>query len=103
MKKAFELKELTKAFPDFKLGPLNLDLEPGQVLGYVGPNGSGKTTTMHCMVGLVKADGGKAEIFGRINDPNKIEWKFDIGYVGDKQVFYENWSGAKNIKFISQF
>jgi ABC-2 type transport system ATP-binding protein len=103
MKKAFELKDLSKEFPEFKLGPLNLTLEPGQVLGYVGPNGSGKTTTMHCLVGLVKADSGKAEIFGRENDPNKIDWKYDIGYVGDKQVFYENWSGAKNLKFISEF
>ncbi len=103
MKKAFQLTELTKQFPDFKLGPINLDLEPGKVLGYVGPNGSGKTTTMHCLVGLVKADSGKSEIFGRVNDPNKIDWKFDIGYVGDKHVFYENWSGEKNLKFISQF
>jgi ABC-2 type transport system ATP-binding protein len=103
MAKAFELKGLTKEFPEFKLGPLNLDLEPGKVLGYVGPNGSGKTTTMHCMVGLVKADSGKTEIFGRDNDPNQIDWKYDIGYVGDKHVFYENWSGAKNLKFISKF
>ena len=103
MEMAFELKELTKEFPEFKLGPLNLDLEPGKVLGYVGPNGSGKTTTMHCMVGLVKADSGKTAIFGRENDPNKIEWKYDIGYVGDKHVFYENWTGAKNLKFISEF
>jgi ABC-2 type transport system ATP-binding protein len=103
MKKAFQLTELTKQFPDFKLGPINLELEPGKVLGYVGPNGSGKTTTMHCLVGLVKADSGRAEIFGKENNPNKIDWKFDIGYVGDKHVFYENWSGAKNLKFISQF
>jgi len=103
MDKAFKLTELTKIFPEFKLGPINLDLEPGKVLGYVGPNGSGKTTTMHCLVGLVKADSGKSEIFGRENDPNKVDWKFDIGYVGDKHVFYENWSGTKNLKFISQF
>lgn len=103
MEKAFQLTELTKSFPEFKLGPINLDLEPGKVLGYVGPNGSGKTTTMHCMVGLVKADSGRTEIFGMENDPNKIDWKYDIGYVGDKHVFYENWSGAKNLKFISQF
>jgi len=103
MNNAFQLTELTKQFPEFKLGPINLDLEPGKVLGYVGPNGSGKTTTMHCMVGLVKADSGKTEIFGNINNPNKIDWKYDIGYVGDKHVFYENWSGLKNIKFISQF
>jgi len=103
MNKAFELTELTKIFPEFKLGPINLDLEPGKVLGYVGPNGSGKTTTMHCLVGLVKSDSGRAEIFGKENDPNKVDWKFDIGYVGDKHVFYENWSGEKNLNFISQF
>jgi ABC-2 type transport system ATP-binding protein len=103
MKYAFKLTALTKSFPEFNLGPLNLELEPGKVLGYVGPNGSGKTTTMHCMVGLVKADSGKTEIFGRENNPNNIDWKFDIGYVGDKHVFYENWNGEKNLKFISQF
>jgi len=103
MTTAFKLTELKKEFPDFKLGPLNIELEPGRVLGYVGPNGSGKTTTMHCMVGLIKADSGRTEIFGKENDPNKVDWKFDIGYVGDKHVFYENWSGKKNLKFISQF
>jgi len=103
MDKAFQLTELTKEFPEFKLGPINLDLEPGKVLGYIGPNGSGKSTTMHCLVGLLKADSGRAEIFGRENDPNKVDWKYDIGYVGDKHVFYENWSGKKNLEFISQF
>jgi len=103
MTTAFRLTELTKEFPGFKLGPLNIDLEQGRVLGYVGPNGSGKTTTMHCIVGLIKADSGGTEIFGKENDPNKVDWKFDIGYVGDKHVFYENWSGEKNLKFISQF
>jgi len=103
MNAAFQLTDLTKKFPEFKLGPINLELEPGKVLGYVGPNGSGKTTTMHCMVGLVKADAGETKIFGRENDPNKIDWKFDVGYVGDRHVFYENWTGEKNLDFISQF
>jgi len=103
MKNAFKITELTKSFPEFKLGPLDLELEPGVVLGYVGPNGSGKTTTMHCMVGLIKADAGTTEIFGKVNDPNKPEWKLDIGYIGDKHVFYENWTGQKNLDFLSQF
>ena len=103
MKNAFKISGLTKSFSEFKLGPLNLELEPGIVMGYIGPNGSGKTTTMHCMVGLVKPNAGEVEIFGRSNDPNKPEWKLDIGYVGDKHVFYENWSGEKNLKFLKQF
>lgn len=103
MTKAFRFLNTVKEFPEFKLGPLNFELEPGTVLGYIGPNGSGKTTTMHCLVGLLRADSGKMEIFGRENNPNDAAWKFDIGYVGDKHVFYENWSGEKNLKFLSQF
>ncbi len=103
MKLAFKISQLTKSFSEFKLGPLNLELEPGMVMGYIGPNGSGKTTTMHCMVGLVKPDKGEVEIFGNKNDPNKTDWKLDIGYVGDKHVFYENWTGQKNLEFLRQF
>ena len=103
MNPAFEINKVIKTYPEFQLGPLNFELEPGTVLGYIGPNGSGKTTTMHCLVGLVKADSGEMKIFGQENDPNKIDWKFDIGYVGDVHVFYENWSAEKNLKFLSQF
>ncbi len=103
MNNAFSIRSLVKTYPDFKLGPLNLDLAPGMVLGFVGPNGSGKSTTMHCLVGLVRPDTGKIEIFGRENDLNQPAWKFDIGYVGDLHVFYENWSGEKNLQFLAQF
>lgn len=103
MPPAFQITELVKKYPDFMLGPLDLRLEPGMVLGYIGPNGSGKTTTMHCLTGLVKADKGTMQIFGRENNPNKPAWKLDIGYVGDVHVFYERWSGEKNLKFLSQF
>lgn len=103
MEKAFQFDGVVKEFPEFKLGPVNLEMEPGSVLGYIGPNGSGKSTTMHCLVGLLKADKGSMKIFGKENDPNKPDWKFDIGYVGDKHVFYENWSGEKNLKFLKQF
>ena len=103
MANAFQLTNLIKNYPEFQLGPLNLELAPGTVLGYIGPNGSGKTTTMHCMVGLVKSDGGEVAIFGCKNNPNKPAWKLDIGYVGDVHVFYENWTGEKNLRFLSQF
>lgn len=103
MTKAFEIRNVTKTFSEFRLGPLSLSLEPGTVLGYIGPNGSGKTTTLYSLVGLLKTDAGEIDIFGRPNDPNQPEWKLDIGYVGDKHTFYEGWSAAKNLKFLSQF
>lgn len=103
MTKAFEYIEVKKRFSDFNLGPLNLSLEPGTVLGFVGPNGSGKTTTMQCLMGLVRPDEGEIKVFGRKNDLNHPDWKQDIGYVGDVQVFYERWSGMRNLRFLSQF
>jgi len=100
---AFSIRNLVKTYPDFKLGPMNLDLMPGTVLGFVGPNGSGKSTTMHCLAGLIRPDSGAMEILGHSNDPNRPEWKFDIGYVGDVHAFYEDWSGEKNLSVRSQF
>ncbi len=103
MEYSFKIRGLTKSFPEFTLGPINLELEPGMVMGYIGPNGSGKTTTMHCMVGLIKPDNGSVKIFGKENNANDTEWKLNIGYVGDKHIFYENWTGEKNLSLLKQF
>jgi len=103
MEKAFVLKDLVKQFSKFQLGPLNLELEPGMVLCYVGLNGAGKTTTIQCLTGLIKHDEGEISIFGRPNHPHNPIWKHDIGYVGDVHVFYEKWTAKKNLKFFSRF
>lgn len=103
MEKAFQYKDVIKTFPGFKLGPLNLELEAGTVLGLIGPNGAGKTTSIQCLVGLLRADSGEMHVFGRPNNMNKPAWKRDIGYVGDVHVFYERWTGQQNLRFLSQF
>lgn len=100
---ALSFKGLIKRYRDFTLGPLDFDLNPGTVIGLVGPNGSGKTTTINTTVGLLKHDSGNIEIFGVETNPNNANWKFDIGYVGDEHVFYEYWSGERNLKFLAQF
>jgi ABC-2 type transport system ATP-binding protein len=103
MAKAFSLVELVKTYPGFQLGPIDLDLEPGTVLGYVGPNASGKTTTFHCIMGLARPESGRIEIFGRENTNNSGEWKLDVGYVGDLHVFHEGWTAEEHLRFRSQF
>src|SRR5262245_13536972 len=103
MTAAFSIRGLVKKYPEFQLGPLELDLEPGTVLGYIGPNGSGKTTTIHCLVGLIKSDDGEIQICGNPQRSSEPAWKADIGYVGDEQVFYEYWSGERNLEFLSTF
>ena len=103
MEKAFNLTGVVKRYPEFTLGPLDLDLEPGTVLGYIGPNGSGKTTTLQCISGLLRADAGNIEVFGRPNDLRDPEWKTNIGYVGDVHAFYEDWSARRNLEFLAGF
>jgi len=103
MEKAFRYRKVVKTYPGFKLGPIDLELELGTVLGLIGPNGAGKTTLIQCLVGLLRADSGEMQVFGRSNNLHKPEWKLDIGYVGDIHAFYEHWSVDKNLHFVSQF
>ncbi len=100
---AFSMNGVVKRYKGFTLGPIDFELKPGVVLGLVGPNGSGKTTLINTIVGLIKRDAGSIQVFGRDTNPNNPKWKFDIGYIGDEHVFYEYWSGERNLKFLSQF
>jgi ABC-2 type transport system ATP-binding protein len=103
MDTAFTMANVVKKYKNFTLGPLNMELKAGTVLGYVGNNGAGKTTTIYLLSGLLIPDEGEMTIFGEKNDIRKTSWKHNIGYVGDAGGFYENWSVRKNLDFVSQF
>jgi ABC-2 type transport system ATP-binding protein len=99
---AARLGGLTKHFPGFTLGPLDLVLEPGTVLALVGPNGAGKTTTLNCMAGLVIPDEGGTEVYGAPVDPHRPQYRRDVGYVGEESGFYQRWSAERNLAFMAR-
>jgi ABC-2 type transport system ATP-binding protein len=103
MNYSFEFIDTVKEFKDFKLGPLKFGLEPGSVMAYIGPNGSGKTTSLYLLSGHQQAKSGTIEIFGQQNSLDKIDWKYKIGFVSDEPSFFSNWDAVKNLKFISGF
>jgi len=98
---AVRLFGLTKSYPGFQLGPLDVTLEPGTVLALVGPNGAGKTTTLNCMAGLLVPDEGRAEVFGVPVHPSRTEYRRHVGYVGEESGFFQRWTAGRNLDFMA--
>ena len=67
MKNAIEIKGLCKSFGDFALDHIDLTLPGGSIMGLIGENGAGKSTTIKCILNLVRRDGGEISVFGLDN------------------------------------
>ena len=111
MNNAIEIKNLCKTYPAFRLNNVNITLPKGYIMGFIGANGAGKSTTISALLGLIKKDSGICLIDGKdIRDMSKAE-KSEVGVVLDecnypetlnwKQVdkfmkkIYSNWDSAK--------
>jgi ABC-2 type transport system ATP-binding protein len=103
MNTALEIHGLTVRFKRFTLGPVDLALEPGRVTGLVGPNGSGKTTTLRCVAGNLYPDAGAINVHGRTASHDDGSWKEVIGYVPDNPCFFERMTAGGFLSFMSAF
>lgn len=81
---ALEIRSLTKSYPNFKLDNLNLTLPSGCIMGLIGENGAGKSTTMKLILDMLQRDSGSITIFGKDNMENSHLAKEDIGVVMDE-------------------
>ncbi len=81
---ALEIKNLTKSYPGFTLEPLNLTLPQGCILGLIGENGAGKSTTIKLILNMLHRDGGTVTILGKDNRDHIELTKEDIGVVLDE-------------------
>ena len=83
------------------LDGLNLQIEAGTVAGFLGPNGSGKTTTIRILLGLLRADGGRAVLLG--GDPWKdaVELHRRIAYVAGDVTLWPGLTGGQTIDILS--
>lgn len=84
MTNAIEIRGLEKQFKDFHLGPLNLDIPTGCMVGYIGENGAGKSTTLKLILGLLKPDGGSITILGHDAATRPPELMNRVGVVFDE-------------------
>lgn len=81
---ALEIRDLSKRYDDFNLSHLNLTLPGGCILGLVGENGAGKSTTIKLVLNMIHRDGGSISILGRDNVTEMQSLKEEIGVVLDE-------------------
>ena len=81
---ALEIKNLSKSYGDFRLEPLTFNLPGGCIMGLIGENGAGKSTTIRLILDMISRDGGSVEIFGKDNRKDTELMKEDIGVVLDE-------------------
>lgn len=119
MKTALEIRHLSKDYGSFKLDDVSLTLPGGAIMGLIGENGAGKSTTIKCILGLVQRDGGEIELLGRDSRTDFDAIKEDIGVVLDESTFhdtlktadvskilahvYRNWDGALFVQYLEKF
>ncbi|MBQ8536301.1 MAG: ABC transporter ATP-binding protein [Clostridia bacterium] len=81
---ALDIKNLTKSYPGFMLDHLNLTLPSGCIMGLIGENGAGKSTTIKLILDMIRKDGGSIAIFGKDNGDRSELIKEDVGVVLDE-------------------
>ena len=82
------------------LNGINLEISRGQIIGYIGTNGAGKSTTIKIMLGIIEGYVGKVEILGQDISNGSVEYKKRIGYVPELADIYENLTAYEYISFL---
>lgn len=100
---AIDVRGLTKRFgPKVAVDHIDIQVPEGEVWGFLGPNGSGKTTTIRMLCGLLHADDGQGTCLGLDFRTRPEEIKRQVGYMTQKFSFWEDLSIRENLDFVAQ-
>ena len=96
-----KVENLVKRYRELvALDHFNLQIEEGEIFGLLGPNGSGKTTTINCILALLSYDKGDIQVFGKEMRPDSYESKRQIGVVMQNVAVYEELTVYENIDYF---
>lgn len=99
-KPVISVQNLTRRFGDFvAVDHINFEIQPGEVVGYLGPNGSGKTTTIRMLLGLLKPSEGKATVLGYDAFHQSDQVRIRAGYMSQKFALYDDLTTLENLTF----
>ncbi|KAA3645515.1 MAG: ABC transporter ATP-binding protein [Chloroflexi bacterium] len=95
-------QELTKRFDDFTaVNQVSFQVQEGEVVGYLGPNGSGKTTTIRMLLGLLLPTSGEAFVLGRDIQSQAEDIRTQVGYMSQKFALYDDLTPTENLEFYA--
>lgn len=94
---------LCKSYPSFALRDVAFSVPRGYVMGFVGQNGAGKSTTIKCLMDVIPYEAGSIELFGEPYKANPLAMRNRIGYVGEDMHFYEEMSVEWTCRFVGGF
>lgn len=101
MKTVVEVNNLVKRYKELvALDHFSLNIEEGEIFGLLGPNGSGKTTTINCILSLLKYDKGTIRVFGKEMKPDSYEIKKEIGVVMQNVAVFDELTVYENIDYF---
>jgi len=96
-----EVENLTKMFGDFTaVNAITFEVKKGEIFGFLGANGAGKTTAMKMLIGISKPTSGKAKVAGFDVFTNAEDIKKNIGYMSQKFALYDDLTVRENITFF---
>ena len=97
-----ETEGLSKRFGEtLAVSELSLQVAAGEVMGFLGPNGSGKTTTIRLLMGLLRPSAGRAAILGRDCHADAVALKREVGYLPDEPFLYPYLSGVETLELVA--
>ncbi|MCH6203009.1 ATP-binding cassette domain-containing protein [Brucella sp. RRSP16] len=103
MSNAIDVKGLVKRFGDATVvDHVSMSVAEGEIVGFLGPNGSGKTTTIRMMCGLLTPDEGEGQVLGFDLRTDGLKIKREVGYMTQRFSFYEDLTIAENLEFVAR-
>jgi ABC-2 type transport system ATP-binding protein len=97
---AVQFTGVRKEYPHFTLDDVNLELPTGSIMGFIGANGAGKSTTLRILMGLVHQDRGAVQVLGCEMPAQQAEAKRDVGFVSEDMRLYGAATLAWHMEFI---
>ena len=97
------IKNLNKKYKSnerYSVKDLSLTLKDGEIFGFLGKNGAGKSTTIKCLSGIIPFDSGEITICGHDLKKDPIGAKLNVGYVPDDHAVYDNLTGREYVVFM---